>query len=75
MVDMLGAFGQVDDDFRISIRQETIQVVGSTEPIEIDQILDEMVQWKHRLVRVKHHLYQDCFAELDINALIIEHYF
>ena len=75
IVDMLGAFGQVDDDFCISIRKETIQVVGSAEPIEIDQILDEMVQWKHRLVRVKHHLYQDCFAELDINALIIEHYF
>ena len=56
VVDVLGMFSQIDDNFRVPIRQEPLQVVGGAESLEIDQILDGMIQRKIWLVNVKYHL-------------------
>lgn len=36
VVNILGFFGQVNDNFGISVRQETVEIVGRGESIEID---------------------------------------
>lgn len=44
--------------FRIPIGQESIQVVGDPQSMVIDQILNELAQWKGRFVNLEDHLNQ-----------------
>ena len=56
IVNRLGVLGQVYDDLGISVRQESVQVVGGAEAFGIDQILDEVIQRKIWFISAKYHL-------------------
>ena len=49
-------FVLVDDDLGISVGQKPVEVVGRSHAVEIDQILNELIEWEYRSVDVKYHL-------------------
>ncbi len=61
VVNGLGTLGQVDDDLGISVGQEPVEVVGRSQAIEIDEILDELLQRKNRSARLKYHGWDNRF--------------
>ena len=56
VVNVLGIFRQIDDNFSIAIWQEPVEVVEWRKPIKINQVLNEMIEWKNWMVGLKYHL-------------------
>ena len=52
---MLGRIRQVDDEFRISIGQKSIQRVGRTHVLKVDQAVEKITQRKWWLVNFEKH--------------------
>ena len=67
----LGCIFEIDQEFCISIRQKTIEGMHWAEPFEVDHRVDELIERKRRLMRLKDHE----LGTIKNVPLIIEHIF
>lgn len=71
VVNGLRRISEVDQEFCISIRQKTIEGMHWAEPFEVDHRVDELIERKRRLMRLKNH----GLETIENVPFIIEHIF